>query len=216
MVGVVNPNATTSLQNQKQLAKDSSFMLTPGQPWPDEAEDPFTTTAGSTPTATSTPSNPTANATGVSTSASTSSHHSSLSTGAIAGIAIGATAVALAAAALLYICGRQSRRHTAINQQEDRPGTGHATMHSMAYNPHGQYVDPMKHMSMHSSVMPLSPALPGYAPTYDPNMSPALHSAYPMSDSLKPGMVSEIATLHSTSPSPLYSTPAYPNGPHNM
>lgn len=218
MVGVVNPNATTSLQNQKQLAKDSSFMLTPGQPWPAESEDPFTTTAAPT----AAPSSTTAPAAGASTDAGTASstHHSSLSAGAIAGIAIGGAAVALAAAVLLYICGRQSRRQTPISQQEDRPGTGHATVHSMAYNPHGhiagQYMDPAKHMSMHSSVMPLSPALPGYAPSYDPTMSPSLHHNYPMSDSLKPGMGSDIATLHSTSPSPLYSTPAYPSGvpPH--
>lgn len=221
MVGTINPNATTSLQNQKQLAKDSTFMLTPGESWPDEQEDPFTTTTSS-PTTTPTASSTTAPAAGASTSESAStSHHSSLSTGAIAGIAIGAAAVALAAAVLLYLCGRQSRRQTPINQHEDRPGTGHATVHSMAYNPHthvaGQYMDPMKHMSMHSNAMPLSPALPGYAPAYDPNMSPAMHQAYPMSDSLKPGFGSDIATLHSTSPSPLYSTPAYPNGmPHNM
>lgn len=223
MVGVINPNATTSLQYQKQLAKDSSFMLTPGQPWPDEAEDPFTTTTAPSGTATSTGSNTSGNAAAATTdaAAASSSHHSALSAGAIAGIAIGAAAVALAAAVLLYICGRQSRRQTPVTQHEERPGTGHATVHSMAYNPHGhpanQYMDPAKHMSMHSSVMPLSPALPGYAPSYDHTMSPSLHHNYPMSDSLKPGPGSDIATLHSTSPSPLYSTPAYPTGvPPNM
>ena len=223
MVGVINPNATTSLQTQKQLAKDSTIMLTPGQPWPDEAADPFTTSSPSG-TATATGSTPTSTAGATSTTdaaATSSSQHSALSPGAIAGIAIGAAAVALAAAVLLYICGRQSRRRAPAPPSEERPGTGHATVHSMAYNPHGhpstQYLDPTKHMSMHSSVMPLSPALPGYAPSYDPTMSPSFHHNYPMSDSLTPGGGSDVGTLHSTSPSPLYSTPAYPNGvPPNM
>jgi hypothetical protein len=109
MVGVINPNATTSLVTQRQLAMNSTFMLQPGEPWPSEgAADPFTTTA-------------TARATAVTTSTATSQPNYTesageakksytLSTGAIAGIAIGGLAIVLMAAALLYFCGRRSRK----------------------------------------------------------------------------------------------------------
>ena len=214
MVGVVNPNATTSLQNQKDLAKDSTFMLTPGQSWPDESEDPFTTTGSAAPTSSPTSTSTSSSGASTNNNAESDSHKSSLSAGAIAGIAIGGAAVALAAAALLFLCGRKSRRQPRATQHDDRPGTGHGTMHSVAYNPHGhvtsQYMDPMKHMSMHSSVMH-SPALPGYAPPQDAMMSP-LHPAFPISDSLSPGPGSDAGTLYSTSPSPMYAVPAYPGG----
>ena len=98
MVGVINPNASVSVEVQKEYAANSSFMLLPGQDWPSE-EDPFATTSTSTATAgyttslapTVTPT-PTANpsvgaATG--TAEPSVSHKSTLSAGPIAGIAIG-------------------------------------------------------------------------------------------------------------------------------
>lgn len=224
MVGVINPNATTSLQHQKDLASQSQFMLLPGQPWPDESEDPFTTTS-STPSPTSSPSATGSVAATDAGSSSGNSSHSSLSGGAIAGIAIGAAAVALGAAIALYLCGRQSRNRE-IKHLEDRPGTGYATQAS--YNPaasHMSYMtDPTKHMSVHSSVvgMGASPALPGYVPPHDPTMSPSLHPAYmPVSDSLGPAPVlppgNEIVSSHSPSPSQMYSVPAYSSGvPQSM
>lgn len=84
MVGVINPNASVSLEVQKQFAKNSSFMLLPGESWPDESETPFTTTS-SAPTGSSTSTGAAAG----STSGATESHGHPLSTGAIAGIAIG-------------------------------------------------------------------------------------------------------------------------------
>ena len=84
MVGVINPNSSVSLDVQKEYAKNSSFMLLPGEDWPDEADTPFTTTS-STSSATSTGS-----ASGASSTAkATESHSHGLSSGAIAGIAIG-------------------------------------------------------------------------------------------------------------------------------
>jgi len=213
MVGVINPNATTSLENQKELAKESSFMLLPGQPWPDESEDPFTTTTSS-PTSTSTPS-ATSSVAAASSTSTTQSSHSGLSGGAIAGIAIGSAAVALAAAVLIYMCGRQSRREP---RTDDRPGTGHATMHQVPYTPHShmsQYMDAAKHMSMHSSVVGVGPALPGYVPPHDPTLSPPLHPSFPVSDSLTPGPLapgSEIGTPHSPSPNQTFTVPAYASG----
>ncbi|KAH0841356.1 extracellular serine-rich protein [Fonsecaea pedrosoi] len=228
MVGVINPNATTSLQHQKDLASQSQFMLLPGQPWPDESEDPFTT-ASATTSASATASPTGAGSSSETTASEKSSSKSGLSGGAIAGIAIGGAAVALAAAVALYLCGRQSRARGINNKNiDDRPNTGHATQ--VSYNPqapHGHLsymTDPTKHMSMHSSVVGLgpSPALPGYVPSHDPTMSPPLHPAYPMpiSDSLSPGPMmpgSELASPHSPSPSQMYAVPAYSSGvPQSM
>ncbi|KAF1980180.1 hypothetical protein BU23DRAFT_369827, partial [Bimuria novae-zelandiae CBS 107.79] len=44
MVGVINPNATTSLAHQRDLALDASYQLSPGEPFPSEAETPSSST----------------------------------------------------------------------------------------------------------------------------------------------------------------------------
>lgn len=86
MVGVINPNASVSLEVQKQYAANSSFMLLPGEDWPNEADTPFTTSTSAAPTGSSTTGS---SAGSSSTSEATESHSHGLSTGAIAGIAIG-------------------------------------------------------------------------------------------------------------------------------
>ncbi len=168
MVGVINPNATTSLQHQKDLASESSFLLLPGEPWPSEETDPFSsssTTAASTAAPTSSPTTTASgtvgsgSAVGSSNDGSQGTAHSSsggLSKGAIAGVAIGAAAVALAAGALLYLCGRReassrSRRQQQREQQyfddhhHQQPGLGQApNMQSMPYSNHNS----MHHPSM--------------------------------------------------------------------
>jgi hypothetical protein len=213
MVGVINPNASTSLVTQKELAKESTFMLLPGQPWPEEGGSPFTTTTASS-TSTPTPTH-------TSAPAATSSHHSSLSAGAIAGIAIGAAAIALGAAIALFLCGRNSRnqRHSMLHNQSNMvyhppsvPGT-HAAHMSYASAPSIN-----KHMSMHSSVY--SPALPGYAPSQNMGQvsesglhSPPLQPSYAQSDALNPGTHTE-ATSPSHSPGMPAVVPAYNPNPH--
>lgn len=88
MVGVINPNASVSLEIQKQFASNSSFMLLPGQPWPNEAESPFTSSTTSATSSATASSTSTGSAAG-STSGADENHSHGLSTGAIAGIAIG-------------------------------------------------------------------------------------------------------------------------------
>ncbi len=96
MVGVINPNASVSVEIQQEYAANSSFMLLPGQPWPDES-DPLATTSTSTATAVITTSlastvTPTPTPTAVAPTATAEpavSHKSTLSAGPIAGIAIG-------------------------------------------------------------------------------------------------------------------------------
>ncbi|ETI25115.1 hypothetical protein G647_04487 [Cladophialophora carrionii CBS 160.54] len=153
MVGVINPNASVSLDTQKQYAADSDFALLPGEPWPDE-NDP---TSVSAPPATATPE-------------SSDSHHSTLSTGAIAGIAVGGAAVVIAVAALIFFCGRRSRRR-AKNEQPTAPTTpAMGPTHPPAYVPPAAnygYMSPSnKHMSM--TAMPVTDAfgnpLPNGAP----------------------------------------------------
>lgn len=85
MVGVINPNSSTSLDTQKQGASQSRFMLAPGQPFPSEADIP------------SGDLNPTAKP---------KSSSGSLSKGGIAGIVIAGVVVALLAAAVFFLLGR--------------------------------------------------------------------------------------------------------------
>ena len=189
MVGVINPNASTSLSLQKELAQNSTFMLQPGEPWPAESTpDPFSTgAAASTPTSTSSSSSsPTQTAASATSSAAVAASHSSgLSGGAIAGIAIGAAAVAILAAALLYMCGRQSRRD---RHQPLAPASQPAY-----YDPHASYMaasaNASKHMTMvsHDSSSPYaSPALPGYIAHRD-TLNPPVAPYYSPSDALSPG-----------------------------
>ncbi|KAI1375794.1 hypothetical protein F4677DRAFT_445954 [Hypoxylon crocopeplum] len=79
MVGVINPNETFTLDIQKEFVANSTFQLSPGEEFPDEASP--------------TPGN--------------ESQRTSLSGGAIAGIAIGGAAAVAIVIALVYLCGRK-------------------------------------------------------------------------------------------------------------
>jgi hypothetical protein len=208
MVGAINPNATTSLQNQKNLASQSQFMLLPGEPWPAESEDPFPIASASASTMvipTSSPT-PSSNSTvGATISTSNRGDHSGLSRGAIAGIATGAAIVLVALGTLLWFCGRNSQ------------GFGRYRHGHVSYNPSGHMsfmTDPTKHMSMHSSSVlghgPTSPALPDYQQVHKRTRSPSLYPAYSMSESLnRYGTASDAGTMHSTSQTPMYTSPVY-------
>lgn len=206
MVGVINPNGTESVAVQTQLAKNSTFMLQPGEAWPSEETNPFSSTSSSaapsaTPPPTSTSTVPAASAT-TSAAVSPSSSSSGLSGGGIAGVVIGAAAVALLAAALLFMCGRHSRKNNSLPPPVPYPVT---------------YIDPSgKHMSVmthpyqpdhrgsfyaRQSGVYASPALPGYVPAHDPGMSPPLPAVRPASTALNPAGTSEITNPRSPSPS---------------
>jgi hypothetical protein len=222
MVGVINPNASTSLVTQKQLAKDSTFMLLPGEAWPSEDENPFQTST-STSSATPTPTHTSDSA--ATSSAASSPSHSGLAPGAIAGIAIGAAAVALGFAIALFLCGRHSRnqRHSAMMSHHAQnmpfippsaPGSVHPGHMSYASAPGSMN----KHMSMHSSVY--SPALPGYQPSHQSvhgseMASPPFHPSYAASDALNPGTATE-ATSPAHSPGVGVAVPAYTQGHMSM
>jgi hypothetical protein len=159
MVGVINPNATTSLVTQRQLARSSTFMLQPGEPWPSEgAADPFTTTAttGATTVTTST-ATPQPNYT---ESAGEAQKNYTLSTGAITGIAIGGVAIVLMAAALLYFCGQRSRK----NKHELLPQHPYSARGSK-YAP--QIPEHKTYMATYGGGERLSVPFPGSLPSHD-------------------------------------------------
>jgi hypothetical protein len=161
MVGVINPSATTSLAIQRQLARNSTFMLQPGEPWPSEGPaDPFTTAATTVATTvTRSTATPSPNYTGP---ASEVKNAHTVSAGAISGIAIGSIAIVLIATILLYHCGRRSRRdkHEPLSQQPYlAPGFVHG--------PH--MPEHQSDMGRHSGMQRFSLASPG---------CPSLHDSY--------------------------------------
>ncbi|KAJ4360408.1 uncharacterized protein N0V89_000970 [Didymosphaeria variabile] len=92
MVGVINPNASTLLQTQRQLALQASYQLSPGEPFPFEAKTPSSSTLpdGRTPQQTMSPSH----------------GGGKLGTGAITGIAIVCVSVVRLGALLAFFWGR--------------------------------------------------------------------------------------------------------------
>ncbi len=178
MVGVINPNATTSLDVQKSLAMNSSYQLNPGEGFPSEATS--SASAGYTAASTVTTARSIAASTSAATSsttAPTASSHSTLSTGAIAGVAIGGTAVLLTAGFLIWYCGRQSRQNNTQPAQEAPPNyvppayssyaqpsmspsakhISGVTVSSAQPSPNFGYTDQQPHMAPFGAVQATSP-----------------------------------------------------------
>ncbi|CAE7174154.1 hypothetical protein PTTW11_05577 [Pyrenophora teres f. teres] len=102
MIGAINPNISTSVTYQHELALNSTYMLNPGEPFP--AESPL-------------PSNlPTSSAT-ADLSGFTPKSKKTLSAGAIAGIAIGALSVVVLAALLFFFWGRTKSLKDEVNRK---------------------------------------------------------------------------------------------------
>lgn len=94
MVGAINPNATQTLDEQTQSAKQANLKLAPGEPMPKEG--------GSTATATPSPG---ASSSVPSPPPISHVHNHELSTAAVAGIAVGAAAFLIICAALFFFSG---------------------------------------------------------------------------------------------------------------
>ncbi|TID20176.1 hypothetical protein E6O75_ATG07636 [Venturia nashicola] len=118
MVAVINPNASVSLATQKQMAKDSAFMLQPGEDFPPEQSSTPESTSISSTSSSSTSSATSAAATATSSS---SSHKGGLPVGAIAGIAIGGFVVLALAAALFFFIGRTKSLQERVQRQSEVP-----------------------------------------------------------------------------------------------
>jgi hypothetical protein len=92
MVGVINPNASTSLATQRQLALQASYQLSPGEAFPSEAETPSSSTLP--------------NGTALQQPAFPSHGSGKLSAGAIAGIVVACLSVVLLGVLLAFFWGR--------------------------------------------------------------------------------------------------------------
>ncbi|KAF2129036.1 hypothetical protein P153DRAFT_30543 [Dothidotthia symphoricarpi CBS 119687] len=110
MVGVINPNSTQTLTAQKVYAQKADWKLIPGDPIPSEGQSTL-----AIPTST-----PTATATAAATpTPSPAAHAHGLSSGAIAGIVVGAVALLAICAALFFYVGRAKSLKETIKRQDD-------------------------------------------------------------------------------------------------
>lgn len=168
MIGSINPNTSTSTVRQKQLAQNSTFMLNPGEKWPDEGSIPSgvaTTTSSPAPTApVITP-----------TVTATPAPKAGLGTGAIAGIAIGGAAVLIMAGAAIWYCGRQSRKSPA--PAPAAPAEYH----------HGYPASPNMYKPGHASQVSAYGMPPGYDPR-SPTMSTPVDPRMMHSGSTSPNL----------------------------
>jgi hypothetical protein len=96
MVGVINPNISMSIDHQKQRARDSAYMLNPGESFPPESP-----VSSVIPGPTSTPSPYTAPS-----KASTGKKNHDISAGVITGIVVATVGVILLGAVVFLLCCR--------------------------------------------------------------------------------------------------------------
>lgn len=130
MVGVINANASTSISTQIALAREASYQLIPGEPFPNEAQQASLASLAHT----ATTATLTVTATGAGSSESgeyagdSHEHHGSagLSSGAIAGIAVGAAVAGIVVAALAFLLCRTralKKKLDEKNQQQQQAPT---------------------------------------------------------------------------------------------
>ncbi|KAJ6113382.1 hypothetical protein N7523_006699 [Penicillium sp. IBT 18751x] len=110
MVGVINPNATRTFEEQYKRALEYPYMLVPGQSMPAEGSEGGASSTTSTTTSTSVTT---------STAAASGGSHG-LSTGALAGIVIASVAFVAILVALFFVLGRQRVYSQWISSQDGR------------------------------------------------------------------------------------------------
>jgi hypothetical protein len=161
MVGVINPNATQTLDKQIIAVKDATIMVAPGEPVPKEGEATSTTLNGPT---------------GSPNSAATASNSHTLSRNTIIGIAVGAVVFVVICAALFYFVGRarslkegMKRRDATVSNTTEQQYTGipGSIPNSPAYTPYSPNLSQAEYGS---------PVPPGYG-EHNQHMwgSPTLH-----------------------------------------
>jgi hypothetical protein len=125
------------------MALTATYMLQPGEPFPAEASS-SSSASSSTSTSSSTSSTIITSTTAVAaTATAAASSHSTLSSGAIAGIVVGAAAVLSLGAALFFYIGRSKTLQSEV--QRATTTTQHLPpSHGMYQSPSGQVFVPMK------------------------------------------------------------------------
>jgi hypothetical protein len=157
MVGVINANASTSISTQISLAREASYQLIPGEPFPNEAQQASMeslahTATTATLTVTETPAHSSA-AYPDGDDDDDNGHHGSagLSDGAIAGIAVGAAIAGIGAAALFFLLCRTRSLKKQLDQQQQQqqqqPPTTQLPPNSPFSPAYAHYHDQSRHTS---------------------------------------------------------------------
>ncbi|KAJ5321427.1 hypothetical protein N7476_004429 [Penicillium atrosanguineum] len=133
MVGVINPNATRTFEEQYKRALTYPYMLVPGQSMPAEGSEGGTSST----------TRPTTSSTTTSAAASGGSH--GLSAGAIAGIVVAGVAFVAILVALFFVLGRQRVYSQWMSSQDGRTERtarwamfGHGHGHPTPSEPHSR------------------------------------------------------------------------------
>ena len=222
MVGAINPNATQTVAEQKQLAKAANYMLQPGEPWPSESTpDPFTT-SGPSPTATSeAPSSSPAAASGT-----VEHRHVKISGGTIAGIVVGGVAALILVGALFYLCGRNRTLSDRLGKNRGQEQATHIDPRQSLMSGTTAYGSEPKHMSGFTVYPRPNSEGPYNSPPSHPG-SPGLpqytNFQHPQHDQRSPSLRGEYTSLPSMaqrdylarSPSPAQA-PAYSVSPSHL
>jgi hypothetical protein len=166
MVGVINPNASVSIQNQIAGAKGSKYMLQPGENFPSEGG------SSSSSSSVSSSSISTTSATASATTSASSSGGSSFPKGAIAGIVVGAIVLLCLAAGMCFFFGRAKSLREEVNRQSLHPSVismrspGHLSpapppIIDPMYQAGGTVYIPVKASDLHRVSLPPYGAQPG-------------------------------------------------------
>jgi hypothetical protein len=210
MVGVINPNASASVQKQQQLALSSAYMLNPGEPFPAE---------------TPSPSDPTSATPSSSSTGNTNEKKSRLTTRAIIAMSIGSACITVLAALLFFFWGRtkslkdEVRRRTGTIRKADANSTrGMSMLESRAELGNTGIEDatnqPYQYPHLHQAPLPPLPPTDNGA-TYQQhqhqNQQYHPHPAY----SPGPGYDNPTPTMPPYfPPSPLSTPPPHSHSPH--
>ncbi|KAH7379518.1 hypothetical protein BKA66DRAFT_442581 [Pyrenochaeta sp. MPI-SDFR-AT-0127] len=211
MIGAINPNTSTPILKQQALARDSAYMLNPGEPFPAEAP-PLPS------------SNPGAPAGNLVPTAEPPGEKKGLGAGAIAGIVIAGISVIVLAALLFFFWGRTASLKDEVDRRDGTlrrvsPSSSTAMLeagrHATGRGDAGLGLYP------HSTPSPNRASAPGYyAPAQQQQKymatSPVGHPAYsPLAFSPSP---TDTSTPHIQSPmttSAASPTAIYTHTPHS-
>ncbi|KAF8250676.1 hypothetical protein K440DRAFT_617460 [Wilcoxina mikolae CBS 423.85] len=178
MVGVINPAQDSDLDKYRSGSKNASYVLQPGQDWPSEAESNTAAVHSPTIPPTSSSTGPTSAAEVTITASPTHSpaagNTQSLSTGGIAGVAIGAAAVVGLIGGLFFFLGRKKSAPPATPAPEKPISAAYPSPHPSTFSAFRPGVDPAY-------------GFPGYAPP-DPRSFPprSVGTTSPLGDDYKP------------------------------
>ncbi|KXT04158.1 hypothetical protein AC578_44 [Pseudocercospora eumusae] len=187
MLGVINPDSSVNLTAQQELAKEARYVLYPDQTMDAEARasisaladtvlDRPTASSTSTSTSTATPTAQTSAPAATTIAASHSKH--GLSTGAIAGIAVGGAAVLVIIGTLIFYFGRTKGQIKALqatmHQRHESQAPPEMTVDGITYIPRDS-----RHASGKPSLVPSydlrskSPESSMYGAAMDPAVNPS-------------------------------------------